>query len=84
MLRINRVWSEHGTNAFCVRRNNFGNIKLNFFLSSIFHHDTTMFAFIILLIMYTGAFWYVDDTAPKFTQIKDNSKNITYERTHLF
>ncbi|MFN4949996.1 MAG: hypothetical protein ACK5F0_00060 [Flavobacteriales bacterium] len=43
-----------------------------------------MFAFIILFIMYTGAFWYVDDTAPKFTHMKDTSNNITYERTHLF
>jgi hypothetical protein len=45
-----------------------------------------MFAFIILLIMYTGAFWYVDDTAPKkqFTYIKDASNNATYERTTLF
>ncbi|NBV78030.1 hypothetical protein EBR66_07745 [bacterium] len=57
-----------------------------FFLSSISHTTTTMFAFIILLIMYTGAFWYVDDTAPKkqFTYIKDASNNATYERTTLF
>ena len=60
--------------------------KLNFFLFSFSHHNTTMFAFIILFIMYTGAFWYVDDTVPRkqFTYTKDTSNNATYERTHLF
>ena len=53
------------------------------------HNNSEMFAFILLFVMYTGAFWYTPPTPPKkqqkqFTVLQETSSNVTYDRSHLF
>jgi len=42
-----------------------------------------MFAFVLLLIMFTWPFQLAWPTTPTI-QVKQSSSNITYERSHLF
>ena len=43
-----------------------------------------MFALFLLGLMFTGAFWYTPPPKKQFGFVENTSKNVTYDRTHLF
>ena len=65
--------------------------KIDFFFLSLIvillTRTLNMFALFLLMIMYSGAFWYTPPPQKPRTQFRfmeSTSNNVTYDRDHLF